>query len=127
MQRHESNIEKKSQVTNFPCSEKFKLLKSGGAKIVKKLKESRKEQLSDDVRKARKQLKRALKINPKKPELQHVRMLAAAIQEVIDRLNLTKKDFHSKGLLKIRESADDLLKVAGIKSRKHTGGMPIRK
>ena len=127
MQRHESNIEKKSQVTNFPCSEKFKLLKSGGAKIVKKLKESRKEQLSDDVRKARKQLKRALKINPKTPRPQHVRMLAAAIQEVIDRLDLTKKDFHSKGLFKICEYADDLLNAAGIKSRKQPGGSPMRK
>ena len=112
MEKQNSSIETKLQPVNPAYSEIIKLLKVGGNRIRRDLRRSREARFCHEVQMAREHLKLTLKSVPATPGLRHIQQLASAIQNVIYQLKSTQEDFHSKGLLKIRESADELLKEA---------------
>jgi len=97
MEQQKSSIERK-----------VKILKSGGEKIKKDLRKSREVRFCRKVQMAREQLKSALESVPNALK-QHIQLLTEAIQNVIDLLELTRNDYHSKGLRQIREYAENLL------------------
>ncbi len=126
--KRQDSIEKKSQFTTHPYAEIIELLEAGSREIVKKLRKSRQARFSHEVKMVRKQLSTALNSAQNTQELKHIRILAAALQNVIYRLDLTRKDFYSKGLRQTREYASSLLQEVKIKYCKAIkGGMPIGK
>jgi len=94
---------------------------------------TREAKLCREVQVIREELCRTLNsANPATPEIRHICILANAIQNTMSQLDETRILFHSKGLWKIRKSANDLLEKAKAEYRKaikrnQQGGLPMKK
>ncbi len=128
MEKVNSNIEEKIQTANPVYLEIIEILKSGGEKIKKDLRKSRRVRFCYVAQMAREHLTQTLDSIPEFPRLRHVRILASAIQNVIYQVIATQDDFDSEELMHIREYAEDLLEeVKEIIKKYKSGGMPMGK
>jgi hypothetical protein len=128
MKSQDSSIRERSQLTTHHYAEIIELLETGSRKIVKSLRNSRQARPSHKVKIVRKQLGSALKSSQEAQGLKRIRILVVAIQNVVHQLDLTRKDFHSKGLRQTREYASSILTEVKIKYQKAIkGGMPMGK
>jgi hypothetical protein len=108
----------KTKPVNPAYAEIIELLKSGGEKIKKDLRKSRQIRFCSATQMAREHLQAALETVPDTSKVWHIQFLMVAIQNVICLLYSTQKNFHSKELMRIRESAENLLKEANEKYKK---------
>jgi hypothetical protein len=102
----------KLQLVNPAYLKIIELLKAGGEKIKKDLRKSRAVRFCPVAQMAREHLEQTMKSVPEAPRVQHIQLLASAIQNVIYQVRATKEDFDSEELMHIREYAENLLKEA---------------
>jgi hypothetical protein len=118
MEKSDSRIKEKLHPVNPAYAEIIELLKSGGRKIKKDLRNSRQVRPCREVKMAREHLEAALETVPDNSKVWHIQFLMVAIQNVICLLYSTQKKIHSKELMRIREYAENLLKEANNKYKK---------
>ncbi len=112
MEQQNSSIGRKVQIVNPVYLKIIEILKSGGEKIKKDLRKSRRVRFCHVAQMARDQLKDALESVPEVPRLRHIQLLASAIQNVIYQVGATQEDFDSEEFMHIREYAENLLREA---------------
>jgi hypothetical protein len=115
MKKPNSNCKEKLQPVNPDYVEIIELLKSGAKKIKKDLRRTRQVRPCREAQMARELLKETLKLVSGAPIQWHIQILMTTIQNVVYLLEQTRKNFRSKELMCIRESAKNLLEEAKTK------------